>query len=51
LIAIIGDFESGSAEETFFNTFKTDFINDVVPKEYRSQVINYKNESEALFDS
>lgn len=33
LVAIIGNFTVGSAEETFFNKFKTDFVNDVIPKE------------------
>jgi len=48
VIAIIGDFETGTAEYTFFESFKTNFVLDVVPSEYRSQVEYFNSEEDAL---
>ena len=51
MIAIIGDFESGTDEGTFFENFKTNFVLDVIPSEYRTQVRYFTNENEALVQS
>lgn len=51
MIAIIGDFEPGTDEGVFFENFKTNFVLDVIPKEYRAQVRIFQNEKEALEQS
>jgi hypothetical protein len=48
---LIGDFESGTDEGIFFENFKTNFILDVIPSEYRAQVRHFTNENEALLQS
>jgi hypothetical protein len=47
---LIGNFTNGSAENTFFESFKTSFV-DIIPSEFRSQIKYFDKESDALESS
>jgi len=47
---LVGNFTNGSAENTFFQSFITSFV-DIIPSEFRSQIKYFEKESDALESS